>query len=144
MAPRQVLRLFPPGWRERYGDEFLALLGDRPLSPMQFVDVVSAAIDAWLSADVRQHTSRTRAMPEGGSMLLKALSCGRTTGGVTPRDGLIGAAVMLAITILFKTIGLKPLSFPIAFTASMPFWLMKGQPWKAQLVIVGGTIALLA
>jgi hypothetical protein len=25
----------------------------------------------------------------------------------------------------------------------MPFWLMKGQPWKAQTVIVGGTLAIL-
>jgi hypothetical protein len=25
----------------------------------------------------------------------------------------------------------------------MPFWLMKGQPWKAQVVIIGGTFALL-
>jgi hypothetical protein len=26
---------------------------------------------------------------------------------------------------------------------SMPFWMLKGQPWKAQVVIVGGTLALL-
>jgi uncharacterized oligopeptide transporter (OPT) family protein len=25
----------------------------------------------------------------------------------------------------------------------MPFWLMKGQPWKAQVAIVGGTTAFL-
>ncbi len=38
---------------------------------------------------------------------------------------------------------LKSLVFPAAFTLSMPFWLMKGQPWKAQVAIVGGTLALL-
>jgi hypothetical protein len=76
-------------------------------------------------------------------MLLKGLSCGRTTGGVTPRDGLYGAAVMVAVALLFKALALNELSFPVAFTASMPFWLMKGQPWKAQVVIVGGTLALL-
>jgi uncharacterized oligopeptide transporter (OPT) family protein len=25
----------------------------------------------------------------------------------------------------------------------MPFWVMKGQPWKAQVVIVGGTVVFL-
>ena len=33
--------------------------------------------------------------------------------------------------------------FPVAFTLSMPFWLMRDQPWKAQVVIVGGTLILL-
>ena len=28
-------------------------------------------------------------------------------------------------------------------TISMPFWLMKGQPWKAQVVIVGVTLTML-
>jgi len=28
-------------------------------------------------------------------------------------------------------------------TLSTPFWIMKGQPWKAQAVIVGGTTGLL-
>ena len=28
-------------------------------------------------------------------------------------------------------------------TISLPFWLMKGQPWKAQAAIVGGTLLVL-
>jgi hypothetical protein len=149
-----LLRLYPRGWRERYGDEFLALAGDRALSPTQVIDVVSGAIDAWLSADVRRHTS-TRPVPEGGTMVFKAFACDRT--GVTPADGLIGAGIMIALAVVSKLIaaaalhdgyaavalGVKELSFPISFTASMPFWLMKGQPWKAQVVIVGTTLALL-
>lgn len=35
------------------------------------------------------------------------------------------------------------LGFLGAMTISVPFWLMKGQPWKAQVVIVGGTVAFL-
>ena len=38
---------------------------------------------------------------------------------------------------------LTNLSFPGSLTLSMPFWVMKGQPWKAQVVIVGVTLALL-
>jgi hypothetical protein len=38
---------------------------------------------------------------------------------------------------------LLSLAFPGSMTLSMPFWLMKGQPWKAQVVIVGGTLTFL-
>ena len=31
----------------------------------------------------------------------------------------------------------------VAFMLSTPFWLMKGQPWKAQTAILVGTLAVL-
>ena len=81
----------------------------------------------------------------------------RKNAGVTPRDGLIGAAVMLGVAFLFRFLSaaaarggfpqagefLKSLVFLGSFVLSMPFWLMKGQPWKAQAVIVGGTLAIM-
>ena len=33
--------------------------------------------------------------------------------------------------------------FFVPLVLSMPFWLLKGQPWRAQAVLVGGTIAIL-
>ena len=33
---------------------------------------------------------------------------------------------------------LQMLAFPGSFALTMPFWLMKGQPWRAQVAIVGG------
>jgi hypothetical protein len=38
---------------------------------------------------------------------------------------------------------LKAIAFPASMTLSMPFWLLKGQPWKAQAVLIGGTVGLL-
>ena len=91
-------------------------------------------------------------------MALKAiLACERKQPGVTIRDGLIGAGVMVGIALLFKAVGLAAtraglpqatavlngLAFPAEFTLSMPFWLMKGQPWKAQAAIVGTTFTVL-
>ena len=38
---------------------------------------------------------------------------------------------------------LMNVAFMGTLTLSMPFWLMKGQPWKAQAVIVGTTFILL-
>jgi hypothetical protein len=157
-----LLRLYPPAWRARYGEEFLATVGDEALGLRQAFDIVMVAIDAWLSSDVRNATRDYRVAPSGvpnrgGLPMLKTIvTCGKTT-GVTPRDGFIGAGVMLGVSFLFSGLGivlhrsgwgttgefLKGLAFPAAFTLSMPWWLMKGSPWKAQAVIVGGTLFIL-
>jgi hypothetical protein len=64
---------------------------------------------------------------------------------------------MIGATLFFSLLGialrrsgwpvtgeiLKDLAFPGSLAISMPFWLMKGQPWKAQGVIIGGTLFLL-
>ena len=70
---------------------------------------------------------------------------------------MIGAAVMIASSIVLVLIGtvLKQsgaetlsdsvfnLGFLVSFAVSQPFWLTKGQPWKAQVVILGGTLVFL-
>ena len=90
-------------------------------------------------------------------MLLKSLMVCERNARYTVRDGLIGAAVMLGATAFFLVLGiaarrnglpmtgelLTSLAFPGSLTLSMPFWLMKGQPWKAQVLIVGGTLVFL-
>lgn len=48
MRADRLLHLYPRPWRERYGDEFLALVGDRPVRLPQIIDIVSGAIDAHL------------------------------------------------------------------------------------------------
>ena len=40
---RALLRLYPRAWRQRYGDEFLALIADGGLSWREVVDVIGAA-----------------------------------------------------------------------------------------------------
>ena len=138
MRPEQLLRLYPRAWRKRYGDEFLAAIGRDRLRAIETLDVALGALDAWLSSDVR-----LAATGRGGSMLLKALVCENRRTTVTPRDGIIGALVMIVVAGICKSLGQPALAFPIAFTLSMPFWLMKGAPWRAQAVIVGVTLTLL-
>jgi len=43
-----LLRLYPPRWRARYGDEFAAVLEERPLGPFDVADVLLGALDAHL------------------------------------------------------------------------------------------------
>jgi hypothetical protein len=45
---RLLLRLYPAAWRNRYADEFEALLEERPLGPFDVLDVLIGAVDAHL------------------------------------------------------------------------------------------------
>ncbi|MGH9867026.1 MAG: hypothetical protein ACREAA_02530 [Candidatus Polarisedimenticolia bacterium] len=159
MRHERLLRLYPRAWRERYGQEFLATVGQGPPSLQQVIDIVSGAIDAWLSADVRRATMAPDAAPGGGGpMILKSLmACERKQANYTRRDSMIGAGVMIGATLVFSVLAIAArrggltmtgdvmlsLAFPGSLTLSMPFWVMKGQPWKAQVVIVGGTLLFL-
>jgi hypothetical protein len=44
----RLIGLYPPRWRERYGEEFLALIAQRPPSLRDRVDIVWSAVDAHL------------------------------------------------------------------------------------------------
>jgi hypothetical protein len=105
--------------------------------------VLRGAIDAWLSTDVRGVTGD------------QAVNC--TAAFVSTRDALIGAAIMLSSTAALALLGIAArangrtmsgamlinMGFLAALMFSMPFWLLKGQPWKRQAVIIGGTLAIL-
>jgi hypothetical protein len=158
-SAERLLRLYPRAWRERYGEEFLATVGDSALHAQQVIDIVSGAIDAWLSADVRTATAAGRIAPGGeGLVMLKSLMiCEQTKLRITRRDSLWGAAVMIGGALIFSLAGialrrdgwlvtgeiLKSLALFGSLALSMPFWLIKGQPWKAQAVIVGISLAFL-
>jgi hypothetical protein len=158
-AARSLLRLYPRPWRERYGEEFLAIVGDGGLHPQQVIDIVSGAIDAWLSADVRHAANNLSTAPNGGgsSMLKSMIACDRRNFRAGIQGGLMGAGVMIVASLIMSGLLivsarsgwtmtreiLKGLSFTFPFVISMPFWLMRGQPWKAQVAIVGGTLAIM-
>ena len=156
MVAERLLRLYPRAWRDRYGEEFLAMMRPGPLGPQQAIDIVCGAIDAWLSADVRRASA---AASGGGSMTTKTWTmCERTPMRYGVRDGLMAAAVMIAVTAVVTTLGgaltsrgwpatggaLRNFGFLGSLTLSMPFWITKGQPWKAQAAIVGVTLTFIA
>ena len=62
----RLMALYPQAWRDRYEDEFLALLAERPPDPLDRVDIVRGAIDARLHpAPVEPQPSTTVEKPEG-------------------------------------------------------------------------------
>ena len=51
-----LVRCYPASWRERYGEEFEAILEERPLGPFDVADVLLGAIDAQLRSRGRRST----------------------------------------------------------------------------------------
>ncbi len=159
---RRLLALYPRGWRDRYGDEFLALLGDGPLRVNQIISIVSGAIDARFSSDIRASINQQHGAlaPQGGSSvtLLKHLCALDRKSAFTIRDGWIGAGAMVGTSVVLAFGGaflrrqgfdeagefLKGLAFPASLVASNHFMFMRRQSRKAQLVITGGTLAILS
>lgn len=47
MKPATLLRLYPRAWRERYGEEFLAMVEGRHLSARDLADIVRLAAAEW-------------------------------------------------------------------------------------------------
>jgi hypothetical protein len=43
-----LVRLYPPAWRRRYEDEFLAVLETRGVGPSVALDIARGAFDAWV------------------------------------------------------------------------------------------------
>jgi hypothetical protein len=162
MTADNLLRLYPRAWRDRYGDEFLEMTGRDALHLQQVIDIVGGAIDAWLSSDVRRSAkqkSGTGRTVSGGTIVTHVMTGGCTSARFryTKRDALIGAGVMLLGTLLSTVLGVvarrngMPMvaemllsnSFLGSMMLSMPFWLLKGQPWRAQVVLIGGMIAMM-
>ncbi len=49
----RLLGLYPAAWRERYGDELVALLEDHRTTPSDHIDLIRGALDARLHPQVR-------------------------------------------------------------------------------------------
>ncbi|MEO6579504.1 MAG: hypothetical protein ABIO99_11495 [Candidatus Limnocylindria bacterium] len=82
-----LLRCYPARWRARYGDEFAAVLEDRPLGPFDVADVLLGALDAHMHLRGRGAASEHR----------KAFAMSLRTGGY--------AAVIGGLLWLFVLVG---------------------------------------
>lgn len=96
-----VLRLYPARWRARYGDEFAAVLEERPLGPFDVADVLLGALDAHL------HLRGLGAASEHGEGFAMSLRLG---GFAAVLGGLLWLFVLVANTI---NDGREPGSFAI-------------------------------
>ncbi len=82
-----LIRCYPARWRDRYGDEFDALLEERPLGPFDVADILLGALDAQLRLRGR---GTNIAQGRGLSMSLRI-------GGIA---AIVGAALLALATFL--------------------------------------------
>jgi hypothetical protein len=144
MTGRWFLRLYPRAWRERYGEELAALVGDRRLSLRDGIDLISGAIDARF------------AQGETMSATLKA-GCVKSAAAQTLAQGLTGAGLLVLGSFVLSAAGiaanrsgfhdagefLKSLAFPVSLAIWSHYTYMRDQSRIAQLVITGGTLTIL-
>ena len=115
-----LIRLYPARWRDRYGDEFAALLEEHPLGPLDVADIILGALDAQLR--LRGHDTRI-ARGKGFVMSLRI-------GGVA---AILGAA-------LWAVAGLVNSGVFVDLDATVPtILLVAGMP--ASLVALAGISA---
>ena len=159
MTAARLLRLYPRGWRDRYGDEFVAMFGDAPLRFSQTMDIISGAIDARLSSEVRTVTGAAAVSP-GGTTVIQALrqSCFAKRPKLTTRDHVITGAIVVGGSLLMSILGIalhrngypaageffKTFAFPASLVLSGHASDMKHRSWKVQVVVLEGMLVLLA
>jgi hypothetical protein len=145
---RLLLGLYPSSWRARYGDEFEALLDERPLGPFDVADILLAAVDAHLN--LRGLTAADHA--RGFAMTLRIGGLAAVLGGLLWATGLIwasndhttqgispGAFVFLAGTILLL-IALVGLSAFQSRAHPRLVWAAFIVPALGAVVSVAGTL----
>lgn len=113
---RFLIRLYPAGWRARYGEEFEALLDERPLGPFDVADILLSAFDAHLrrggAAATGDNFRGVRmtlrnggiAAIAGGGLWLISLAGASSTQGAQPWIGLF---VIALCALVIAIIGLS-------------------------------------
>ncbi len=139
-----LIRCYPARWRARYGDEFEAILEERPLGPFDVADILLGALDAHLrfrghgvaTQDARRFTMSLRiggiAAILGASLIVIgiALTAGNTGGSQNAG----GIALLVALAAL-----LVALTGMSAFQARSNPWLV----WTAFAVTAVGSLLIL-
>ena len=92
-----LLRLYPRGWRQRYGAEMAAMLEAEPLTLRTATDLVAGAIDARLNPHWMRGPAAASA--KGAMMTTRMFRC--APAGVTVRDQWRSAAWMIGGSLAF-------------------------------------------
>jgi hypothetical protein len=141
-----LIRCYPAHWRARYGDEFEAILEERPLGPFDMTDILLGALDARLRSrgrgvDVTQGRGFTMSLRIGGiAAILGAL--------LFALAGLLNSGILVAVdsaipVILFVT-GLATLVVALAGLSAFQGRAHPRTAWVAFGLAFAGTVAGMA
>ncbi len=103
-----MLRLYPAPWRERYGEEFSAVLASQRASPRLVLDVLAGAIDARLYPQI-QHSNSTQSQGDDKMTIAMLQRCAAGGPKLSPSERRTasryarGSALAIAILYLVLT-----------------------------------------
>jgi hypothetical protein len=144
-----LIRCYPASWRARYGDEFAAVLDERPLGPFDVADILLGALDARLrlrGRDASLHATKGYAMSlriggiaaiVGSSLLAVAWFLG--LGLLQVDDAIPPVFVVSGLAVLL--IALAGLSAFQARTYPVLSWAAFALPAIGAIVVVVGAVA---
>jgi len=149
-----LLKLYPPRWRRRYGEEFLALIAPQPFSVLTVLDIIGGAIDAWTQPQSHLAARATDHSKGDTTMLARMmrLRCAGYGAKTTIYDGLKGAGVILGGTLLSVLVAtwmrrqaVEPAyteallnnGWLVCFVISMRYTTLKGWPGRRQAIFIG-------
>ena len=141
-----LIRCYPAKWRARYGEEFEAILDERPLGPFDVADILLGALDAQLrlrrpGADIKQGRGFSMSLRIGGmaailGALVWPIGAFVFFGSVVDVQG-VGRTLLLITGSVALIVALAGLS---AFQARAH----PGLTWAAFAVPAVGSVALMA
>lgn len=155
-----LLKLYPPGWRRRYGDEFTHLIAAQSFSLATTIDVLAGAIDAWIHPQMAAIAPRAPAAEGEEKMLARMMKfrCAGHGPNVTASDqwksaiATVGGTVILTLAWMWLhlRIGDNPYSdslsllpFIAALLFGMRYTYLKGRSGWTQAVFIAGNLTLL-
>jgi hypothetical protein len=141
-----LIRCYPAAWRERYGDEFEAILEERPLGPFDVADIILGALDARLRmrdrrAGVTQGKGFSMSLRIGGiAAILGAATL--ATGWVVGSGLVSGTETAGPLAGILLLVGMGSLLVAIAGLTAFQARTYPIMSWAAcGLLIVGTVIA---
>lgn len=155
-----LLKLYPPGWRRRYGDELADLIGAQRFSIGTVIDLMAGAIDAWIHPEMAVPVRNAPAAEGGETMFARMmkLRCAGYGPDVTKADQWTSAGVTVGLTValtlgwmwLHVRLGDNPyvdslslMPFLAAILIGMRYTYLKGRSGTTQAIFVAGNLALL-
>jgi hypothetical protein len=150
----RLLRLYPPAWRARYGDEFREIVCSRRASLGVVIDIVAGAVDAWLQPQsiVAADHIQEKTM---AATLMKRCAAGSN---LSIREQRIGAAIMLggplALAAMYVYLAARyggndlvdafgMLIVPASLTLALPLTGLRDASWRARLVVMAVVLSIL-
>ena len=153
-----LIRLYPPGWRRRYGRELSELLTTQPASLATATDLVAGAIDAWLNP--QSSTAAKAADAKGAGAMVSEmlqLKCAGHGPAVTAADSRKAAAITIVVSLVAAIAfvwasarygndpyltSLVSVSWLVASVFSQRYTTLKGRSGRVQAVLIGGQSAI--